>query len=1399
MAGLEFHVSADNRDFLNKLKQVQDKVSETTTKVEKEGNEMDAIFKKLGKEIAALGAGFTATKLISDIVRVRGEFQQLEIAMETMLGSQEKATALMAQLTATAAKTPFGLTDIAQGAKQLLAYGTASEEVNDTLVRLGNIASGLSIPLNDLVYLYGTTMTQGRLFTQDLRQFMGRGIPLADELAKQFGVTKDKVGELVTEGKVGFAEVEKAINALTNEGGKFYNLMEKQSASLTGQISNLEDAWDMMLNEIGTKTQGLASGAISSASLLIDNYEKVGRLVLEIAAVYGTYKAALAVGTAVQKVNTMVMEEAAIQIQLTAMAHHNLTVQQAKAIARTNLLTLAKKKLIATMKGLGAALTNPYVLAAAAVTALGFGIYKLITTQTEAEKAQKKLNEAFSEASSAAGSEIKQLDELKGRLAAAKKGSAEYYEIKEEIVKNFGKYDSALADEIERVGGLSTKYDALTAAIQNAANARMYDKYVENENERYDKDITAKLTQLRERIYGREGISTEDAARTYSKIWKNIFQGEALDEETERLISSFDEQVWVYDQFGNRVKQTVNSIRDYIRFIDKANKEHDTFIENARETFGLGADTSDFNKGLKKLTEDELNKTKTELQNILKKFQETKEEQAYSLVSGEDITFATEQQINDAINNVDAYLAAIKAKRDADIQPDEEIEKNALKKAEQTAQKVAEASKKAEYDLKQAQTEDEIKLIENERDAKIQALEDELEAYKAIYEAAGKDTDELEAQFARMIDIEKKLADIEIADKRDEIRKEKKEELDELLKEFESYQQAVTRIEKEYDEKRKQMYESDGKTFKEGFGEDNITELERKKKEAVEEIAETYAGKSEAFKTWAESLSGVAIAELNKMLALAKARLSILKNTEGVDELEIAHAEAAIEALDAVIANVNGTTKKSSTNWTELNGVLKDCSDTFSELGGIIPGVGGEILASIGQLSSLTVEVANGINAIGDAASAAEKASAILAIISAVAKVVDFFTTAVEKNREADDNAANAARNYAEAILDIKEAAEIGSNDTIFGKNVLGALIANANKAKESFKEINETLAKGVALKESMEKVDTSWINVGSSAFPGMDDSVMIGGDFALEQSVIDKFKEYGSEMASDLRTGWQKFWGSDKNQSVFDLSTLINEGMALSITDLINEDKFEEFRAWYEEWGEGLSDENKAIAESILKDWEDYQAAMEEIRRNVESFFSSLSSDVVGSMFDKWVETGNAIADATSLVGDYAAALAKASVEKFLFEKVFKDAEQDMLDMMMAGNTKGAVDLIKDLVDEANSYAPQIAEIFNGINEAAGGALSQDKTTEREAYRKEGITASQESVDKVDARLTTMQGHTYSISESCKMTANFSSQMVSRLTAIERNTSYLAMISGHMQNLISDIEDIKNKGIPML
>lgn len=246
-----------------------------------------------------VGQGFAG--VLQSIATTRGQFQQLEIAFETMLGSGTKAQALMNQMVETAAKTPFDLMGVAGGAKQLMAYGLAADKVNDTLIKLGNIASGLSIPLNDIVYLYGTTMVQGRLYTQDVRQFTGRGIPLVRELADMYGVTAEKINEMVTAGKIGFADVEKVLNKLTGAGGQFYNLMAKQSASLTGMISNLEDAWDSMLNEIGKQNQDLFAGAIGMASTLVENYDEIIRILKAVAIGYGSVKAGIVANTLATK------------------------------------------------------------------------------------------------------------------------------------------------------------------------------------------------------------------------------------------------------------------------------------------------------------------------------------------------------------------------------------------------------------------------------------------------------------------------------------------------------------------------------------------------------------------------------------------------------------------------------------------------------------------------------------------------------------------------------------------------------------------------------------------------------------------------------------------------------------------------------------------------------------------------------------------------------------------------------------------------------------------------------------------------------------------------------------------------------------------------------------------
>lgn len=375
MAGIHFDITGDNSNFLRRLREVENGVKNTSKQIEQSGLGIEELFNRMTKAAAAFGVGFTAKELISNIVQVRGEFQQLEVAFKTMLGSEDKANSLMQQLVKTAATTPFDLQGVANGAKQLLAYGEDVEKVNDDLIRLGNIAAGLSMPLGDIVYLYGTTMTQGRLYTQDLNQFTGRGIPMIRELAKQFGVAENEVKGLVEAGKVGFPEVQKVIMSLTDEGGMFFNLMQEQSKTITGQISNIEDSISTMFNEIGKANEGIINDALSGVSYLVENYEKVGNILLEIVGTYGVYRTSLMVTTALQAVQAS-----------------GITALTAKEAIHYGWLVLTKKAQDALNLSM---LKNPYVLAAAAITGLAYGIYKLATAESDTEKAIRETNDAL--------------------------------------------------------------------------------------------------------------------------------------------------------------------------------------------------------------------------------------------------------------------------------------------------------------------------------------------------------------------------------------------------------------------------------------------------------------------------------------------------------------------------------------------------------------------------------------------------------------------------------------------------------------------------------------------------------------------------------------------------------------------------------------------------------------------------------------------------------------------------------------------------------------------------------------------------------------------------------------------------------------------------------------------
>lgn len=374
---------------LDKAGRKVDELKTKTTGASAEMERLDRQAESVRGTVSKIAGAFAVKELVSNIVKVRGEFQQLEASFRTMLGSEEKATELMTQLLDTAAKTPFDLQSISNGARQLLAYGENVENVNDDLIRLGNIAAGLNQPLNDLIYLYGTTMTQGRLYTADYNQFVGRGIPLGRELASVLGVAESKVREMVEAGKVGFPEVQQALQNLTNEGGMFYNLMEEQSKTITGRISNIEDSIGMMMNEIGRQSEGIIGNSLDAVAYLVDHYEQVGRVLLGLVGTYGAYKTAVMAVTAMQALQTAGVGA--------------LTVAETLHYGWLVIVEKAQKLLNATM------LANPYVLVATLIAGV---VAAMVSMKTETER----LKEAEEEYLAAKQKTIEAEEEHRRRL-----------------------------------------------------------------------------------------------------------------------------------------------------------------------------------------------------------------------------------------------------------------------------------------------------------------------------------------------------------------------------------------------------------------------------------------------------------------------------------------------------------------------------------------------------------------------------------------------------------------------------------------------------------------------------------------------------------------------------------------------------------------------------------------------------------------------------------------------------------------------------------------------------------------------------------------------------------------------------------------------------------------------
>lgn len=462
---------------------------------------MNLLTGKLKQMSGILLGGMGLKELAGRIISVRAEFESMETSLKVLLGgNEERLNNIMGQIKEYALASPLNTKDMVGAVQMMTSFGIEAEKSIDYLKAIGDISMGDTGKFNSLALAFSQMSSAGKLMGQDLMQMVNAGFNPLEEISRKTGKSIGELKNEMSSGAISSKMVQDAFISATSAGGKFFGMADEGSKTLNGQISMLQESFDNMFNEIGSKGEGVVMTAVQAGTYLVENYETIGKVLLGLIETYGVYKTALVVDAAL-KGGLVAAESASIVVKKLHAA-----VTWAQTAAQTALNTVM--------------LMNPYVAVGAALIALCGVIYTFTDTTTAASEAQKHLNEANDEVEKSTAKEIKKLDGLCEVLETTKKGSKEWKAAKDAIISQYGQYDSKLAAEIERTGTLTSSYNNLTDAIRRSIAARQLKQF-------YDttvKDSEDRKQENRKIIYDK--ISSEYGRQTTRLLMQNIAEYE---------------------------------------------------------------------------------------------------------------------------------------------------------------------------------------------------------------------------------------------------------------------------------------------------------------------------------------------------------------------------------------------------------------------------------------------------------------------------------------------------------------------------------------------------------------------------------------------------------------------------------------------------------------------------------------------------------------------------------------------------------------------------------------------------------------------------------------------------------------------------------------------------------
>ena len=1217
-----------------------------------------------------------ASRILTSLVRVTGEFEMQKTTLAAMIGDLNKAEQIITRIQGLAVESPFQFKELTTYAKQLSAFSVPAEELFETTKMLADVSAGLGVGMDRIIIAYGQVRSAAFLRGQEVRQFTEAGIPILNELAKQFSelegraVSTGEVFDKISARLVPFEMVAKVFKDMTAEGGKFYNMQEIQAETLQGKLSNLKDAYEIMLNEIGTSQTERIKDAVDWLRTLMRNYEDIGKAIVELVVSYGVYKTALLAMT-----------------------------------AATNTFTLANHKLLSSLVSAGKWLAaNPYVAIAAAVTAAGYAVYKASTSLESYEKVQRSVEKSHEKYISTVNTETAKLDALYSKLKLAKEGSEEYADAKKRIYSQYAGYISELKEEGKQVENLASIYGDLKNKIVDAQKSRFLMSATEDieatyaeQMKRIDNNFKLMITRFT-RMAKRE-LTTDEK----ESLWQYIIGNEEAwnRSEAEGLRNLVNNDTFNYFEV-ERVKAEVKQISDaYTQGLKEIEEAYSTtakkrkelseeeltlFAKTVQDTLGkLGINKKNKGKYGNLWAENETNYYDY-LENIRKQYEEVQQKI-------KDVGTTQKANLPDLKKQKEAIEAIAKAlgisldkgdygkgKSKAQLELESQID---------LVKKLQDAYEKLLPFLNDSQMKDTLKNLFPEAKAEwldsfdfsevLKKLADDLDKYdeeaaKRLRASVGKDVASSLASAFKEIETYKMMLDewfgqdfnLEgegisfdiskiVHDLNNQYAKvdQKRLKAQELLKKAQlGDEESLKIVRMIYGEEVWKKYITDGESA--------IDELARKEKESARNIA------NEKIRDLADKY----VKERTKNLDLEdwgdKSLQQIFKIRDEVEKLQseeivfddslIAQLNEAGLSLEEFVKLVKEGFKEidEETEEEEEKAIIKrveKISESISSLGGEIVSLGDAIGNS--NLSTLGKELSDNAEAASKLIEAIKAKDTLSIITNVLALMVSKITTVITANYEYQRMLNEAALEYRDIMLDIRREAFSG----IFGTDEMALAAENQRILTESLAEYADSL----------------------KAFE--------------EDKKLRNQKFFGN------RLEFKKMSVSDVVENIADASgwDLYRENGELNMDALI---------AYYDSYAQHLTNEQKGVVDALISSYQAQNDAAAQSAEYMKSVFSGAADSIANDMVAAFIESGDAAIDMRSIVSDVASDMASDLIKALYIMPTLNDYAQQLNDITandkLSADEKAvkALEIFQTAVSEIEGNKDAINETLQKLDE---------------------------------------------------------------------------------------------------